>query len=347
MKIECNVCHKIFNLKDEKLPIGKKVNFPCPACKNPILVDLSDMSAGAKKSAPEHVTDKTPAPDFSAVEELKKKILKSLKDLPAMPQALIKAREIIADKNSGFEELAKVLETDQAIATKVLKMANSPYYGLSGKVSSIQHASVVLGYKTLGDLVTMAGSSGLVGNALEGYELDAGDLWKHSMAVAIGSRLIAEKRIPELANDAFSAGLIHDAGKLILNKHVLERKAQFEAAMANGQKTFLSAEREILGFDHAEIASEACAKWNIPESVSAAIQYHHDPQRSEKSPLAYILHMSDSIALMSGIGTGIDGMLYQMDEKTLEVLRLQPDDLNMIIDHVVDHVQNMETDLGA
>jgi HD-like signal output (HDOD) protein len=167
------------------------------------------------------------------------------------------------------------------------------------------------------------------------------------MAVAFGSRMIAEKRLPELANDAFSAGLIHDAGKLILNKHVLERKDEFELSMHNGHKTFLSAEREILGFDHAEIASEACAKWNIPSAVSAAIQYHHYPQQSDNDPLAYILHLADSIALMSGIGTGIDGMLYQMDEKALEVLRLEPDDLGVIIENVVENVENMETELAA
>ena len=350
MKVECSACHKVYNINDEKLPPGKKVNLPCPACKNIIVIQPGAAPTGnAELSRNEDMDNKTATETTSrdaGGDELKKKILKSLKDLPPMPQALIKARKIISDQNSGFQELAVVLETDPAIATKVLKMANSPYYGLSGKVSSIQHASVVLGYKALGDLVTMAGSSGLVAKPLDGYGLDAGDLWLHSMAVAIGSKFIAEKRVPELANDAFSAGLIHDSGKIILDKHVLERKEQFEASMGNGSKTFLAAEKEILGFDHAELASEACSKWNIPDDLSLAIQYHHYPQRTDNNALAYILHMADSIAMMSGIGTGIDGMLYQMDETAMAFLRLQPEDLGIIIENVVEQVENMETDMG-
>jgi len=85
-----------------------------------------------------------------------------------MPQTVLKAREILADPHSSVEEVAKVLETDQAIGARVLKMANSPFYGLMGKVSSIRHASAVLGYKTLGDIVTMAGTSGLLGKTLRG-----------------------------------------------------------------------------------------------------------------------------------------------------------------------------------
>ena len=166
MKVECNACHKTYNIKDEKLPIGKKVNLPCPACKNIIVIDLMAVTTATDALSPGEAVDDKAAPvpvsQNGEGEELKKKILKSLKDLPPMPQALIKARKIISDQNSGFQELAVVLETDPAIATKVLKMANSPYYGLSGQVSSIQHASVVLGFKALGDLVTMAGSSGLV-----------------------------------------------------------------------------------------------------------------------------------------------------------------------------------------
>ena len=104
-------------------------------------------------------------------------------DLPLMPQTVLKAREIMADPNSDFKELSELLKTDQAIATKILRLANSSYYGLSGKVSSVQRAAVVLGHKTIGELITMGGASSLLGNRLEGYGLDAGALWKHSLAV--------------------------------------------------------------------------------------------------------------------------------------------------------------------
>ena len=101
----------------------------------------------------------------------------------------------------------------------------------------------------------MAGSSTLLGNSLDGYQLDSGDLWRHSLAVAFASRLIAQKKHPEFENDAFSAGLIHDAGKLVLDKYISERNEMFHDFMSEGPKTFLDAEKEILGFDHSNIPS--------------------------------------------------------------------------------------------
>ena len=160
------------------------------------------------------------------------------------------------DPNSSFNQLSEILEADPAIAAQVLKMANSPYYGMSGKVSSIQHASVVLGQKTLGEMISMAGASQLMGNTLKGYELNSEDVWRHSMGVAFGSKIIASKKNPALADDAFAAGLLHDVGKLILDPYVLERKETFKTFMADQTRSFLDAEKEILGFDHSEIASE-------------------------------------------------------------------------------------------
>ena len=96
--------------------------------------------------------------------------------------------------------------------------------------------------------MTMAGTSSLLGNTLKGYELEPGDLWRHSLAVALASKIIANKKNPGLANDAFSACLIHDAGKLILDKYILERKEAFEEFMADGQQSFLSGELSQNGY---------------------------------------------------------------------------------------------------
>ncbi len=342
MNIECPACDKKYNIPDEKLPMGKKFRIPCPACKGYIGLDLrneSDLNGSIQSPQPAKEEFAPPAP---ASEVLKGKILKSLKNLPPMPQVMIKARKLMADKNSGFQELASILETDQAIATRVLRMANSPYYGLSGKVTSIQHASVVLGHEALGELITVAGSSSLIGNALKGYALESGALWRHSMAVAFGSRIIADKKSPELSNDAFTAGLIHDAGKLILDKHVIEKRDMFEELLGNGHKTFHSAEKFLLGFDHAEMAAEACIKWNIPEMISIPIKHHHYPQQSDGNKLAYILHIADSIAMMSDIETGVDEGLYQMEDNAAEFLDLQPDDLTAVKEEVVEHIEKMQ-----
>ena len=336
MKVKCPNCTKVFDIPDERLPMGEKIAFPCPACKGTIDLYLRPKAAQdsvglSEKKKKDHLTG----------EALKKKILRNVMDLPPMPQTVFKARDIMADAKSDFKELADLFETDQAIATKILKIANSPYYGLSGKVSSIQHASLVLGHKALGELITMGGTAGLLENKLEGYGMDAGALWKHSLAVAFGSRIIANMKEPALANDAFTAGLIHDSGKLILDQYITERWELFEELMDDGQHTFLDAEKEILKLDHSEVASEVCKTWSIPEPLTVAIKYHHYPSQSDGGKLAYIVHLADAIAMMTGLGLGIDGTFYQMDDKTLEFLDLQEEDVNDIMGKVLDAVQKI------
>jgi HD-like signal output (HDOD) protein len=270
--------------------------------------------------------------------ELKERILKTMHDLPPMPQVAQKAREVISNPASSFQDLAKVIETDQAIVTRILKIANSPFYGFSGKVSSVQHASVVLGAQTLMEVLTLACSSEILGQTLPGYDLDAGELWKHSLAVASASRIIAGRVNRSLEQDAFSAGLIHDVGKIILDPFILERKAAFKAFVDEGRETFLNAEKHILGFDHAELASEACRLWHIPAPITLAIRHHHDPAPSDGDQLSFIVHMADAIAIMSGIGAGIDGLLYAIHPEAPKVLKLQGDDVSEIMGAIADFV---------
>lgn len=339
VKAECANCRKVYQIPEERIPKGREIAFPCPACKG--MIKLGAPSAAENPAAP---TQPGSGDELKGT-ALKARILKRVRDLPPMPQTVFKAREVLGNPQSSFQEVAKVLEADQAIAARILKMANSSYYGMVGKVSSIQHASVVLGYKTLAEVVTLAGASGLLGNKLEGYDQDAGDLWKHSLGAAFGSKIISNLKKPDLANDAFAAGLIHDAGKLILDPYVLEKKAAFQEFMAAEQRPFLLAEKEILGFDHGEIAFDLCKTWNVPQNLIAAIRYHHSPGRSQENELAYIVHVADSIAMMSGVGAGLDGMLYEMDDGAMAFLGLQQDDLTAIMVEMVESVEKIASEM--
>jgi len=336
MRVTCSNCHKGFVIPDERLPMGKKIAFPCPACKGTIELDLRTTSARNDGQRTQKKQD-----DSLTGQALKKKILRHMKDLPPIPQTILKARDVMANPDSDFKELANLFETDQAIAAKILKLANSPYYGYSGKITSIQRASVILGHRTLVELLTVIGTAGLLGNKLVGYWLDSGALWKHSLAVAFGSKIIASKTEPALSNDAFTSGLIHDVGKLILDQYIKERWELFEKFMVDGEHTFLDAEKKILDLDHAEVASEVCKNWNIPEPLTVAIRYHHHPSRSNDSKLAYIVHVADAIAMMTGLGLGIDGTLYQMDDKAMEFLGVQEEDVNEIMGEVLEAAQKI------
>jgi len=274
---------------------------------------------------------------------LKSGLLRSLTELPAMPDIVMKAQVALSDPDSHIRELVKVVEIEPAIVTRILRLANSSYYGCRKEIASVQHASTILGYKILGEIITLAGVSNLLNHTLIGYRLDSADAWRHSVAVAAGSRLIARDRFPELENDAFAAGLIHDSGKLVLDRYVYDHRDEFEAVMQNGNTSFLAAEREIFGFDHAEIASEFCKKWNIPSKQAQAIQFHHGPSVSGKNPLAYILHVADMLAMQTDFGTGNDSHLYKPEKGAMEFLELDDEAQMHLMQEMADMVETISS----
>ena len=345
MIIECSNCEKKFKVPDDRLPKGKIVTFPCKNCGEKFRLDLRtgqtlNESSDRLKSAD---TDSPPAQPNNPVnnEGLKDQILKSVKELPPMPQVVLKTQELIADSMADAKKIAEVIETDQAIATKVLKVANSSYYGMSGKISSISHASVVLGHKILGEVVTMAGAEGLLDGHLPGYGYDSKDLWKHSLAVAFGSKILTNSNNSDLAKEAHMAGLIHDVGKIILDRYIVEKKEEIESFMEREEKTFHEAENHYFGFNHAEIASEVCKKWNFPESLSSAIKHHHQPSVSEGNQLSYILHMADYIAILSGIGYDSDDVLYELEEGTMDYLSVTHENVSKLVATVTESVNKI------
>mgnify|MGYP001086579076 CR=1 FL=1 len=157
--------------------------------------------------------------------------------------------------------------------------------------------------------------------------------------MALGSKAIARIKRPVFENEAFSAGLIHDSGKLVLDQYVLEKKDQFNNFMKNNQHSFLMAEKHILGFDHAKIASALCEQWQIPKNQSVGIKFHHLPSESKKNDIAYIIHIADSISRLDEID--MEYLQTILEEGSLEFLGLQEKELNEILSEVKEAVQKI------
>lgn len=225
MEIKCPDCHTLHDIPDRQIPIGKKwFAFSCQTCENLIKVDMISDSEQFRPLLKQTTKNKPrgPVPEPQLPERLlrgqglKKSILANLGDLPPMPQIVDRAMDVIRNPNLGISQLAEILEKDQAIVAQILRIANSAYYALNEKVISIQHASVLLGDKMIAEIVTMATATGLLDRTLKGYGLEPEEMWHHSLAVAFGSRIIADKKAPHLRNEAFVAGLLHDAVKSFL-----------------------------------------------------------------------------------------------------------------------------------
>lgn len=344
MKANCPECQKVFEIPDENLKkYDKQIQFDCPSCKKgqiTIELDIEPTPVKVKRRASSSSSTSRPA-QLPRDKALKRIILRKTEDLPPMPQIVIKAREVMADPDAGINDLVKLFEKDQSIVTNVLRLGNSAYYGMSGEISTVKHAAVLLGMKTLSEVITMAGISNLMGRKLNGYGFDSGDLWRHSLAVGFGAQLLADRVKPSLSNDAFVAGLIHDSGKIVLDEYVLERKDEVKNFVADGEHTFLDAERSLLGLDHSEVAGNICKKWIIPTSITQAVRWHHHPSRSDGNEMALFLHVADNFAKMSGMGSSISDLSYQMEEDAFESLGFQEGELDFLLVDIMESVQTI------
>jgi HD-like signal output (HDOD) protein len=276
---------------------------------------------------------------------LKAKILRSLVNLPPMPHIILKARDILSDPESSLKDLAKVIETDQAMVAKVLTLANSAYYGVSGMISSIPHASVLLGQKTLGQMITISASSALLSKKLRGYEIEPQEMWKHSLACAFAAKRIAGLNNEAMVEDAFTAGLLHDAGKIILDPYVFNNKKEFKQFDSQKRRPLFETEKAIIGFDHAEIMSRACRLWRFPEVQVSAIRYHHQPCCSAENMLACMIHLADVVAKFAVFPAGRPADLDQIAPDVLELLNIAQPDLSDLATAVADDVRNIEEEL--
>jgi putative nucleotidyltransferase with HDIG domain len=298
MRIQCSHCQRSYNLPDERLPSGRRLTLHCPACRQTIRVEVPAPSTRGAPPAP-------PA-ELSGPGDLKRQLLHEVHALPAMPHVVERARRAVAEEAAGTRQIAAILETEPALTGRVLQLANSAYYGFSGRVATVNQAVLLLGMDTLLAMVLLVSSSQLLGRCLSGYGLASGELWRHSLAVAVAARELAKQVCPSLDEEAFSAGLLHDIGKLVLDTHL----ARHGAALARMRQTtpgpWWELERAILGLDHAEIAAAICRKWRIPQRQAAAIGAHHRPwaAQGEDRPLSSLLNVADALAAAEGLHSG-------------------------------------------
>ena len=307
---------------------------------------MSDSSAESSKSMIKLVVSPSspdpPEAGFLAGRELIRKIIADTSSLPAMPAVMVKVQQMINRPGTSPAQLAKIIETDPAMVTGILKVANSAYYGFRGKVSTIQHASALFGTRRLGELITAMSAGAVLGKAMEGYGLEAGDMWRHSIAVAVTAGEIAAAIASDALDSAYMAGLLHDVGKIILDPYVRERRVLFNHYFANyPEKTVQDAERDILGFDHGVIAAILCENWNLPRAISFGIRHHHQPSAAGDHQLSHIVHLADYFTVQAGVVGGRKASGQEIDSNSRTLVPLDTDTLRMTAEKAGKYVESL------
>jgi len=188
-------------------------------------------------------------------------------------------------------------------------------------------------------VTTCAGA--VIDRGVPGYDLPAGELWRHSLAVSVAAKgLAAELKLPA-ADEIFTAGLLHDVGKLILGHFVQEDYPEIERALAQGM-TFEAAEAAVLGIDHAEIGARVLAQWSLPENIVHAVRWHHAPEKFGSVDIMLdVVHVANMLCLMIGIGVGREGLLHEPSPIVTRRLGLGPLHLEKVASQTLQWVSEL------
>ena len=235
-------------------------------------------------------------------ESILKGITSKIRSFPSMPATGAKMLKMLEDPDTSVVEIEDVLRHDPGLTGNVLKLANSAYFGIPSKVSSVKQGVLLLGLKRLIQLVVASCVSGVMDKPVPGYDLPPGDLWRHSIAVSIAAEALVKDQKNIDAEDIFTPALLHDIGKLILGHFVKDELDDIEKITSKGVP-YVVAENMVLGTDHAEVGAQVLTQWSFPSDVIEAVRWHHDPDFPErcKAPVD-IVYLSNILCQPNGDG---------------------------------------------
>ncbi|NOX26190.1 MAG: HDOD domain-containing protein [Deltaproteobacteria bacterium] len=270
-------------------------------------------------------------------------ILNIANHLPPFPKVALQVMKMLNDPKVKAKDLAKVIKYDSAITANLLKTCNAAYFGLSRKVSSLDDALVIVGQDILKDIIIASSSSRFYkGGAGEGYELEQGELWRHSVATAIMAKLLA-KHFPKVSPDtAFTAGLLHDIGKRFLSSFVASDFAKIVKLAYGGKMSFVEAEKEVLGMTHAELGGMIMERWEFDEELRRAVRQHHDPDALEKGELTALLAIANTQVITLGVGAGADGLTGKLHGEGLKKYGISSLDLECYLAELLTEMDKAE-----
>lgn len=252
-------------------------------------------------------------------------ILSLVKHVPPFPKVAQRVSEMLNDSEVSATALAEVIQYDQVITANVLKICNAAYFGLPRKVSSLDEALVIVGNDTLKDIIITSSSARFYkGAAGDGYKLDQGELWKHSIAVGIMAKELVKYVKDVEPGSAYTAGLLHDIGKRFLSSFVADDFKKIMMKVVQDDCSFVEAEKELVGASHAELGGMIMSQWGFPKEIELAVLQHHDPDALEKDPLTAVVALANTLVISMGIGVGADGLSVKMQGSGLKRFGITP-----------------------
>ena len=266
-------------------------------------------------------------------------LVSKVKNLPPVPNAALRLIGLLDKTDTSNEDVVQAIRCDNVLTAKLLRACNSPYFGFSDPVASVDQAVLVLGHQQILHIVLTLAFGSAMAVPLPGYAVESNELWQHSLTTAMAAEVVVNSGLEINAETpvAFTAGLLHDIGKLVMSQ-VMDplKQADIRGRTAQGEVSRVEAEREFLGTDHAEVGACLLKSWNLPEEVIEAVANHHRPVFEPRLRLSAVTHLANCAAHLAGSAPGWEAFAVRMDSQLAEQVGLTTEKLDRMVIEVKD-----------
>jgi putative nucleotidyltransferase with HDIG domain len=315
-------------LTKEGIPVGKAETGGFFSCRLSL-----NMETWETQIEPLGPVDKETARDFRkpTPEEWEE----AMRQVVPIPQIALKIIRMIREQEYAMDEMAKTISQDQVISAKIISLCNSSFFNMKEPITSIERALILLGEKQLLQLVLSAALDDFFPKTEQGYSLCKGGLYKHALGTAMAAEKLAHFTGYKSPDLAFTAGLLHDIGKVVLDQYIAPIYPLFYRKTQEEATHLIEAEEEIFGISHPRMGGWLADRWDLPEELVDTIRFHHEPDKSTLSrELNTVIYLADVLISSFMVGQELERMDTLPLSSHMKAIGLKPEQLPVIIDSI-------------
>ncbi|MCP4714417.1 MAG: HDOD domain-containing protein [Deltaproteobacteria bacterium] len=257
-----------------------------------------------------------------------KQKLTQIKDLATLPVIANNVIQMTRNPKTTATEVGRAISHDPALTAQILRIANSALYGFPQKITTVNHAIVVLGFANIRNMVLTASVFEKFPGSSPHRQFDREAFWEHSLTCGLSAKLLARKLGMKTVEEAFIWGLLHDLGKVVLDSFFNQEFTQAVQLSAQQNILLREAEEQIIGMNHAEIGGLVAEQWNLPPALIKAIRFHHEPLLAQESTrIAALVHLADFLCRSKDLSSGGDRLIPPLSLKAVQRLGLTPESM--------------------
>jgi putative nucleotidyltransferase with HDIG domain len=269
-------------------------------------------------------------------------------EIYSLPTTFYRINQAINDPRISMNDMARMISEDVGLTVRLLRLVNSAFYNFPSRIETVSRAVSIVGTQQLHDLVLSTSVISLF-KGMPSDLVNMDSFWRHGVACGVAARIIAKMRHEVNVERFFIGGMLHDIGRLIMYMKRVDLSRSLLQRCQSNQELLYTVEREVFGYDHAEVGYHLVRNWNLPGSLQELVLHHHSPCAAKEYPVeASIVHIADVIAHSMQLGTSGEKYVPPLNDVAWEIVGLPVNSLNMIVDQMEDQVHAaFQTILGG